>query len=293
MEVLVVTDQIAILVDSGTDVPDSYLKKYENIFIVPLRVIYPEGEYEDRIQISSEEIFARMPWEVPKTSLPDGGQITDAFQKILNAGYRRLIIITISSGLSGTFNMLRLASLDYPQLETALIDTKNIGIGAGCQAMYAADLIAQGLPFDQIVSHLKYSVERSHVYFCVNTLEYLVKGGRIGKVTGIVGTALNLKPVISCNEDGVYYTVAKSRGREKSLHKAVDLVLGQISRCTSRYHVGVAQAGAPEEAKQVIALLRDHLPKDQIIFEGPISPALTVHTGPGLLGIFIQPLYET
>ena len=72
-------DQIAILVDSGTDVPDSYLKKYENIFIVPLRVIYPEGEYEDRIQISSEEIFARMPWEVPKTSLPDGGQITDAF----------------------------------------------------------------------------------------------------------------------------------------------------------------------------------------------------------------------
>lgn len=85
-----------------------------------------------------------MPWEVPKTSLPDGGQITDAFQKILNAGYRRLIIITISSGLSGTFNMLRLASLDYPQLETALIDTKNIGIGAGCQAMYAADLIAQG-----------------------------------------------------------------------------------------------------------------------------------------------------
>ena len=73
----------------------------------------------------------------------------------------------------------------------------------------------------------------------------------------------------------------------------MDLVLGQIAGCTTRYNVGVAQAGAAEEASQVVALLRERLPKDQPVYESPISPALTVHTGPGLLGIFIQPLYES
>lgn len=283
------SEKIAILVDSGTDVPESYIQKYSNIYFVSLRVIYPEGEYEDRIDITSDQIFARMPHEIPKTSLPDGGQIADTFHKIISDGYNKLLIITISSGLSGTFNTLRLASLDYPELETALIDTKNIGIGAGCQAAYAADLIAEGVPFPEIVTRLKHSVPLTHVFFCVNTLEYLMRGGRIGKVTGIVGTALNLKPVISCNEDGIYYTVAKSRGREKSLKKALELILN-LSSTTERFNVGVAQAGAPEEAQKIVAILKEALPQAVHIFEGSISPALTVHTGPGLLGIFIQPL---
>ena len=283
------SEKIAILVDSGTDVPESYIQKYSNIYFVSLRVIYPEGEYEDRIDITSDQIFARMPHEIPKTSLPDGGQIADTFHKIISDGYNKLLIITISSGLSGTFNTLRLASLDYAELETALIDTKNIGIGAGCQAAYAADLIAEGVPFPEIVTRLKHSVPLTHVFFCVNTLEYLMRGGRIGKVTGIVGTALNLKPVISCNEDGIYYTVAKSRGREKSLKKALELILN-LSSTTERFNVGVAQAGAPEEAQKIVAILKEALPQAVHIFEGSISPALTVHTGPGLLGIFIQPL---
>lgn len=282
-------ERIAILVDSGTDVPESYIQKYSNIYVVPLRVIYPEGEYEDRINITSEQIFARMPAEVPKTSLPDGGQIADVFEKIIAAGYNKLLIITISSGLSGTFNTLRLASQDYPQLETALIDTKNIGIGAGCQAIYAVDMIEEGLPFREIVERLERCVKKSHVYFCVNTLEYLMKGGRIGKITGIVGTALNLKPVISCNEDGVYYTVAKSRGRDKSLNRAVDLIMSIAHDC-KHFNIGVAQAGAVEDAQHILAVLREKLPDVPRIFEGSISPALTVHTGPGLLGIFIQPL---
>ena len=283
------SEKIAILVDSGTDVPESYVQKYSNIYFVSLRVIYPEGEYEDRIDITSDQIFARMPHEIPKTSLPDGGQIADTFHKIISDGYNKLLIITISSGLSGTFNTLRLASLDYPELETALIDTKNIGIGAGCQAAYAADLIAEGVPFSEIVTRLEHSVPLTHVFFCVNTLEYLMRGGRIGKVTGIVGTALNPKPVISCNEDGIYYTVAKSRGREKSLKKALELILN-LSSTTERFNVGVAQAGAPEEAQKIVAILKEALPQAVHIFEGSISPALTVHTGPGLLGIFIQPL---
>lgn len=282
-------EHIAILVDSGTDVPEEYMKQYSIFIWCRCGFFIPKGSTKTGISITSEEIFARMPAEVPKTSLPDGGQIADTFARVIADGYQKLLIITISSGLSGTFNMLRLASLDYPQLETALIDTKNIGIGAGCQAVYAADLIAEGCSFEDIKMKLERSVPQTHVYFCVNTLEYLMKGGRIGKITGILGTALNLKPVISCNEDGVYYTVAKSRGRDKSLHRAVELILNQAASCT-RYQIGVAQAGASEEAKDVIRMLREKLPPTQKIFEGTISPTLTVHTGPGLLGIFIQPL---
>lgn len=109
-----------------------------------------------------------------------------------------------------------------------MIDTLNIGIGAGFQAIYAGRLIEQGLDMEEICRKIQYSVEHTRVYFCLATLEYLRKGGRIGRVASMLGSVLNLKPIISCDADGAYYVVSKARGRVKSIAETVALALKQV-----------------------------------------------------------------
>ena len=119
--------------------------------------------------------------------------------------------------------MVRLIAQQQEELEAYVLDTKNIGIGAGFSAIQAAKWLEEGVEWDQLISNLNELVERTKVFFNVATLEYLQKGGRIGLVASIVGTALKLNPIISCNEEGIYYTVGKARD-VKSLDKTVAYV---------------------------------------------------------------------
>ena len=141
---------------------------------------------------------------------------------------------------------------------------------------------------EEIAERLERSVKETKVYFCVSTLEYLRKGGRIGLVSATLGTMLGIKPVISCNEDGVYYTVQKARGRKASLQCAVRLAadFAKGHRC----RLAVMHGGAPEEAEEVKKELLELLPGQQVDVEGQITPVLVVHTGPGLMGIGVQRL---
>lgn len=279
-------EKIALLVDSGTDLPQSYVEK-PFVFLVPLKIIYKEHQYRDRVDITGEEVTARLSEEIPKTSLPDGNEIMAIAEKIVAEGYNRVIVVTISAGLSGTFNALRVMfHQEFPDLQVAMLDTKNIGIGAGVQGIYATELIEKGESFDTIVEKIEASIKKSKVYFSVATLEYLQKGGRIGLVASILGQALSLKPVISCNDEGVYYTVTKSRGLVKSRAKLVTLAKEQIG-ANDHFRVAIAHAGAKKAAEELLQTMHIAYPNIHIDI-APISPALTVHTGPGLLGIAVQ-----
>lgn len=282
-------EKIAILADSGSDVPQDFVAENQ-IFTLPLKVIYPEGEYVDKLEISTDQVIQRMPGEIPTTSLPDGQAIIRVFDEIKAAGYEKVIAVTISSGLSGTCNMVRLMAEEYPSLEIFVLDTKNIGIASGLQAIRAVELVNAGLPYGEICDQLTNEVPHNKVFFSVATLEYLQKGGRIGLVTAILGTALKLNPIISCNDEGVYYTVAKSRGRAKSLAKTMELVKQTVGS-HQKYRLAVAHAGAENEARAILHQLEKILPHtvEPILF-GEISPALVVHTGPELIGIGVQVL---
>ena len=225
--------------------------------------------------------------EIPKTSLPEGAYIQKIFEQIVADGYEKVLAITISSGLSGTFNSVRLVAQDFPMLETFMFDTKNIGIGAGVHAIRAAELIASGSSFDAITKVLANEVKNSKIFFSVATLEYLQKGGRIGLVSSIVGNMLNLNPIISCNDDGIYYTVAKSRGRKKSLEKSVKLVKAFVGN-HQKVRLFVAHGNAAKEALILVEALKAAIPQAIDVLYGQISPALVVHTGPGLIGIGAQ-----
>ncbi|SFH67274.1 DegV family protein [Pisciglobus halotolerans] len=280
--------KIAFLVDSGSDVPEEVIKKY-NMHVIPLKIIFKDQEYIDKVDISAQGVYDRLDEEIPKTSLPDGETIKNMLLKIKEEGYDKVIAVTISSGLSGTNNMVRLMSEEVEDLDVFVLDTKNIGIGSGFLAIRAASYIEKGFNWEEIQEKLKKSVEKTKVFFHVPTLEYLHKGGRIGLVSSVVGNMLNLKPVISCNEDGIYHTVAKVRGNKKSIQKTIDLAVAFAGEA-KKYDIALAYGGneAEKSMKSIREAIQDRLPKIQHIYEGPISPALGVHTGPGLIGIGVS-----
>lgn len=208
------TRKIAILTDSGSDVPADFTLRH-GIFVAPLKIIYKDKEYNDRVNITPEEIYRRLEEEVPRTSLPDPDYVNGLFERMTAQGYDTVLIITISSGLSGTHNLLRMLAEEYGKLDVRMVDTLNIGIGSGQQVMLAADLLEGGADLDTVLQTLERSIRESRIYFCLDTLEYLAKGGRIGKVSALLGTVLRLRPVISCNVEGIYETVAKVRAARR------------------------------------------------------------------------------
>ncbi|MEO1771276.1 DegV family protein [Candidatus Enterococcus ferrettii] len=279
-------EKIAILVDSGTDTPQEVVDN-SPIFMVPLRIIFKDKELLDRLEVSSDNIFPLLKEELPKTSLPNGEMIIKVFDEIKDQGFTHVVIITISSGLSGTFNALRLLSEDYTGLTFHGIDTKNIGIAAGFSVILAAELVKQGKSFNEVIAGVEACLPKTKVFFNVDTLEYLQRGGRIGLVASLLGSALKLKPIISCNEEGIYYTVAKIRGLNKSFDKTIQIV-GDLLNGHNRFNLAVAHADAMENAIKMKNRLKETFPKVENIYFGPISPALSVHTGPNTLGVAVQ-----
>lgn len=279
-------EKIALLVDTGSDVPADIVKRY-NIYTVPLKIIYKDCEYSDGVDITADEVNSRLSEEIPKTSLPGSGEVLEKLDQIKADGYEKVLVVTLSSGLSGTFNLLSLIAKEYEGLEIAVIDTLNISIGAGFNAIQAARYIEEGMSFETLKETVARDIDKSKVFFCIDTLEYLQKGGRIGLVASVIGTALSLKPIISCNPEGVYYNVAKVRGRKKSLEKVLSLA-AEFAATGKTYNVALLHSGAQEEAESLKGALMKALPGVKHFIEGQISPALGVHTGPGLVGIGIQ-----
>lgn len=281
-------NKVAILVDSGTDVPQELIEKYQ-MYVIPLKIIYKDRVYTDKVDITPEEIYQRLPQEIPGTSLPDGETITKIFEQIKQDGYEKILAVTISSGLSGTYNIVRLIAQQQEELEAYVLDTKNIGIGAGFSAIQAAKWLEEGMEWSLLIERLNELVKQTKAFFNVATLEYLQKGGRIGLVASILGTALKLNPIISCNDEGIYYTVGKARGRKKSLDRTVSYVKERVGTAKV-FNLAVAHGDAKEEATEMMARLKEEFPQAQQIYFGQISPALVVHTGPGLLGVGVQVL---
>ena len=282
--------KVAILVDSCCNVPKEYIQKY-GMYEIPLKIIYSDGEYLDGIDITPEEVYRKLPIEVPKTSLPSGEQIEAIFDQIKADGYEKVIAVTLSSGLSGTNNMLRLLGSNYDGLEFFVLDTKSISVGAGFHAIQAGRYLEAGDSFEVICEKLERDIKHCKVYFVVETLEYLQKGGRIGKVASLFGNALNLKPIISCGEDGIYYTVAKVRGRKQSITKTKEFAFA-YAKDLDKYNVSIMHGDAKELAEEIKADLLPKLPHMDLFVSDQISPVLGVHTGSGTIGICIQKLFD-
>lgn len=277
--------KIAILVDSGCDLPENIVRQYD-IKVLRLKVMYGDDIYSDGLDIDPSEVYRRFSDEIPKTSTPNMQEVLDMVDEIKSQGYESIIAITISSGLSGTYNTVAMTFDGVSGIETYAFDSKNISIGAGLFAVWAARQRELGKSFGEITSGLENKIHDSKVFFYMDTLDYLRKGGRINPAVAIVGKALNLKPIISCNEKGVYYTVAKIRGSHKGLNKLMEAAMDFAAQGKSM--IALMNGAAPDVAKQVRPLIEQQAPDGEIVVDKQITATMAVHTGPGLIGIGVM-----
>lgn len=277
-------EKIAIFTDSACDLSDAELKKY-NISLLPLQIIYKDKAYRDRLEITPDEVYNNLETEVPTTSLPKGEDISNMFKKLIKEGYTHAIGIMLSGGLSGTSQAVKLMAQEYPELTTFIFDTKTLSMGEGIQALKAGTLVQEGKTYKEIVDFLPIHKKQINTFYSVATLEYLIKGGRIGKVSGTIGKILNLKPIISVNEEGIYYTVVKARGTKQAYQKLISLLKESLEK--TKCNVWIMHGGAKEEAESFVDSIKD-LPGIMTLNTGQISPALGVHTGKGLIGLCIE-----
>ena len=276
--------KIAILADSGTDVPPNFRKKYD-IYWLPLLINYSDRQCLDGVDITPQEMYDRLPTEIPKTSLPDRGMVIDILDRIKANGYEKVLAVTSSSGLNGRYNMIRLTAEEYEGLEISVLDTKNISIGSGLIAIRAAQMVNdEGSDWNELLLRIKHEVPRSKVFFCVDTLKYLQKGGRIGLVSAMLGMSLSLKPIISCNAEGIYYTAGKAIGRARSIQKVLDLAK-EFALKSSRSELAVMNGYAEEDGLATRKRAEAFIVNATVTVTGQIGAALGVHTGPGLIGI--------
>lgn len=276
--------KIAVLTDSGNDIIKG---SHENLFIVPLLINIGDKSYIDGVDITLDEVLDVIDDEKITTSLPNADIFISTLDEIKEKGYTHVIINTISSALSGTYNFIRLLTSEYEGLKFGLIDTKNISVASGYTAYLALELIEQGKEFEEIIETLNNSFDNHKVFFTVGTVEYLRKGGRIGKVAGAVANLLNIKPVITCDETGVYHAVSKTRGYQKAIQKMTDLALNFINKST-KYDITVLVARLDERTREVIGTIKEVFAKATNFDIKSITPALAIHTGPQALGIALR-----
>ena len=276
--------KIALITDSACDLDLNTLKE-NNINLLPLRIIYSNGDYRDRIDISPQEVYDNLEKEVPKTSLPSAQDTEETLNRLEEEGYTHVIYISISSGLSGSFNAIRLALEDHPKLTSFVYDSKILAYPQGEIVLEVAKLIKEGKSYEEIIKEIPEIRKRVIGYFTINTLEYLRKGGRIGRLAGTVGELLNLKPIITTDEDGVFYNVVKVRGRKQSLSKMTELLKGYLAK--NKCEVAILHAGCEDEAIKYMNSLKD-LTNVVSIKIAEISPSLGIHGGPGLMGFSVK-----
>ena len=277
-------DVVALVTDTACDLLDEQLAQHD-IRLVSLRVVTSGGEFRDRAEIGSDQVYELLKTELPKTSLPLPEDVTALYRQLKSEGATRILHICMSGSLSGTYNMVSILADETDDLHVDVVDAQTLSCGTGLLVLEAAECLEKGMAVEDVIERLKELRKHQLGAFVIRTLEYLRKGGRIGLVEGVVGSLLQIKPVIYVNDDGVYATLVKARGFTKALTAMQEEFFKKYQG--RKVRVAIVHGAAYEEAKALLETFRQKL---DIVscFIAPVSPALAIHTGPGLLGAIVQ-----
>jgi DegV family protein with EDD domain len=259
------------------------------ITVAPLFISFPDGQVNSD-DITRDDFYDRlkaMVPEIPSTALPAPGVFTDIYHKLSELG-DEILSIHISSGLSGTFNSARLGSQQIQEGMINLVDSFTLSGGERFQVLAAAWAVKAGWGKSKILKMLERVRDSTEVIYTLETLAYLARGGRIGRVQALAGSLLHLKPIIRVDHaDGKYSTVGKTRTVERALADIVKYLKNEFGE--KPVWASVLHGQYAEQAHDLSEKLRDNLnlAKLEIL---RISPVLGVHTGPGIVGVAVVPV---
>lgn len=274
--------RVAVVTDSTAYLPPESVKQYD-ICVVPLHLMLSGESWLDGVEIDPPTFYEKLvaTTDFPTTSQPNVGTFQEIFAD-LGRTAETVVAILISSDLSGTIASARGAAANLPDQDIRIIDSRATSMMLGFAVIEGAKAAAAGADADEVVATAQSILDKAHVYFVVDTLEYLHRGGRIGGASRLLGSALNLKPILELR-DGAVQPVTKVRTKKKALATLIGYLDEQIAE-GARAHMTVINVAALGEAEA----LRDELvsrynPVD--INVSDVSPAIGAHAGPGTVGV--------
>jgi DegV family protein with EDD domain len=276
------TSNTAIVLDSTSDWHDA-AERFANMRVVPLYVRFGDEAYRDYVELSSHDFYERLrvASELPTTSQPTPQDFADAYADL--AGYEWVYVLTVSAKLSGTNQSALLAAQDEGD-RVRVVDTETASMAMAMLALAIERRLEQGTTEEELEALFERFRRDNRVVFTVGTLEYLAKGGRIGKAQALAGAILNVKPILSI-EDGEVLPVGRVRGRQKALEEFGRLFF-ESTENRPGLRVSIAHAESPDWVDVLTDLVRKGRPEAEIEFIATLGAVVGTHAGPGAVGFF-------
>jgi DegV family protein with EDD domain len=277
------TENTAIVLDSTSDYPEAP-QRFPNMRFVPLYVRFGDETFKDYVELGSDAFFERLrsATELPATSQPTPQDFLAAYEEL--AAYERIFSIHVSSKLSGTYQSAELAAGELGGDRVRLVDSKTASLAIAMLAHAIQRRLARGTTDEEIDELVARFHRECEVVFTVETLEYLQKGGRIGRAAALVGSLLNVRPILGV-DDGEVIAVARVRGRQKALAE-FERRFADATEDKPGLRVAIAHADAAEWVGTVSELVWRVRPKAEIEFTANLGAVVSTHTGPGAVGFF-------
>lgn len=276
---------IHIVTDTTAGLPQSIIDEYR-VPVVPQYVHFGEETFRDLYEISPAEFYAKQAAasELPKTSAPSPADFFPIFDRILDEDPdATLLCIHPSPELSGTIRSAVPAVAEYPGKDIRIFDSRSVSVGLGLMVIEALAMNRAGASVDDITAALEAMRDSMHIFFIVDTLEYLARGGRIGKASQLMGTLLDIKPILALS-DGAIEPHSKARTRKRALSQMRQEVVEGIGPDPSGLRLGIAHAQCADEARAMLDDLCGALNADDCLF-AELGPAIGTHAGPGTLAV--------
>ncbi len=273
---------VKIVADTTSGLPRELLKEL-GIPLIPQIVIFGEESYRDDTELDTAAFLLKLKAskQLPKTAAPPPALYHPIFEQALKDG-EEVVVVAPSAKVSGTVRSAEVAAQDFPKLKVQVVDSLTIAGNLASLVLVAHEWARAGTNAELIVSRLNEWIPRGHIFFLVDTLEYLQKGGRIGGAKALLGEMLQIKPIL-CLQNGQVEPFEQQRTKKRALARLVDIVEEQCPKSTEA-HLCLMQADAIDEAEALAADLRSRMKLTHIpIYELP--PAIVTHGGPGALGI--------
>ena len=268
-------EKIAILTDSASNIEENIS---EGIFVVPLYVNFDTESKKDLVEISPAELFERMDEENASTSAPSIDDFAEKIKLIKDLGYTKIIAIGVSPALSGSYNAMRLA-LEAGDMEYALIDSKNITMTEGLLVMYAKSQVEKGLGLEEIKENVEGKIKDLRLFATVSDLKYMIRGGRLSAVEGLLGGTLRINPVLTIEEKGTIGNYKSVMGRKR----AVNFIARETHKAlaeTDGYYLALAYGKDVKDIAEIKEKLGDLIKGADLYIESSVTAVLGCHSGP-------------
>ena len=280
--------QVAVITDSTSYLPPRWAAEL-GVRVVPVQVIVAGQAFDETEDAQAQRVAeALQSWQPVTTSRPSPARFTEAFREAEAAGAQGIVVATLSSAMSATYESALLAAREAA-IPVEVIDTRSIAMGAGFAVVSGARAAREGRGREDVARIVRARSAAAHVYFYVDTLEYLRRGGRVSSARAAVGQALQVKPLLQV-VDGHVEKVDQVRTASKALARLAELAVAAAGE-QAGVDIAVQHLGAPERAAALAATLRERLPQASVI-EGTVGGVVGAHVGPGMVAVVVAPSLE-